>query len=322
MYDVVALGELLIDFTQTGIDDDGYPSMAAHPGGAPANYLATIAKFGGTVAMISAVGRDDFGDLLVDTLTKAGVDTRGVQRLDDYFTTLAFVRLDKYGDRSFSFARKPGADTQIAWQNIDITQIDNAKAVHFGTLSLTHPTSRRSIYSAVAYAKEKNKLISFDPNLRFMLWDDLDFARDQMYWGFEQANVVKLSEEELRFALGEVNFEDGVSTLHQSFGVDLVMLTLGADGCIVSNGNFYIKHGALKHIDVVDTTGAGDIFGGSAMWWLLKSRKLPCELSLCDLTNLAKFACASAGQSTTKYGGIQSVPSLEEIKNICHMLSV
>ena len=202
MYDVAALGELLIDFTCLSTDADGYPTMAAHPGGAPANYLAALTKFGAKTAMIGKVGSDAFGRLLIKTLKGTGIDTRGMLVSDDVFTTLAFVTLDDSGDREFSFARKPGADTQLRFDEIDLGVIDTSKVLHFGTLSMTNEPARDATYKAVEYAAGHGKLISFDPNLRKPLWDDLDEAKRQMLWGLRHADVVKISDEETEFLFG------------------------------------------------------------------------------------------------------------------------
>ena len=179
--DVVALGELLIDFACVSTDGEGYPTMAAHPGGAPANFLAAISKFGGKTALLSKVGTDAFGKMLMTTLQNAGIDTRGMLSDDDYFTTLAFVTLDETGNREFSFSRKPGADTQLRFEDLDLKLIDEAKVFHFGTLSLTDEPARTATRKAVAYAKEKGKCITYDPNLRKPLWKDMDTARDFMH---------------------------------------------------------------------------------------------------------------------------------------------
>lgn len=201
-YDVVALGELLIDFTAQGAGADGYPLMAAHPGGAPANFLAAIARLGGRTALLSKVGADAFGTMLTGTLREVGVDTRGVVVAEDAFTTLAFVTLDARGERSFSFARKPGADTQLRFEELDLSLIEKTKAFHFGTLSLTDEPARGATQRAVAFAKERGKLITFDPNLRPPLWRSPDDAREQMLWGLGQADVVKISDNEVKFLFG------------------------------------------------------------------------------------------------------------------------
>lgn len=313
MYDVAALGELLIDFTCLSTDPDGYPTMAAHPGGAPANYLAALTKFGAKTAMIGKVGNDAFGRLLIKTLKGAGIDTRGMLVSDDVFTTLAFVTLDDSGDREFSFARKPGADTQLRFADIDLGVIDASKVLHFGTLSMTNEPARDATYRAVEYAAGRGKLISFDPNLRKPLWDDLDEAKRQMLWGLQHADVVKISDEETEFLFG-LTPEEAAKHIIDSFGVRLVYVTCGADGCFyrTKTASGFVK--ALSGIAVKDTTGAGDIFGGSAMYGLLKAGGVPEKLTAEELENIVSFACASAGLSTTKAGGISSVPERGEVE--------
>lgn len=243
-YDVVALGELLIDFTMTQRDEQGYPTMQAHPGGAPANFLAALSKYGASTAMIGKVGQDAFGELLKGTLEEIGVDTTGVILDPEVFTTLAFVTVDEQGERSFSFARKPGADTQLEIEEVLRCQIEGTKVIHFGTLSLSKEPARRATRDVVSYGKSIGKLITFDPNLRKMLWEDLEQARQAIEWGLEQAHVVKLSEEELEFLFGEISWEQGVERLLKEYGV---------------------------------------------------------------------FACAAAGLSTTRAGGISSVPELQQV---------
>lgn len=313
MYDVAALGELLIDFTCLSTDADGYPTMAAHPGGAPANYLAALTKFGAKTAMIGKVGNDAFGRLLIKTLKDTGIDTRGMLVSDDVFTTLAFVTLDDSGDREFSFARKPGADMQLRFDEIDLSVIDASKVLHFGTLSMTNEPARDATYKAVEYAAGHGKLISFDPNLRKPLWDDLDEAKRQMLWGLRHADVVKISDEETEFLFG-IAPEEAAKHIIDSFGVRLVYVTCGAEGCFyrTKTASGFVK--ALSGIAVKDTTGAGDIFGGSAMYGLLRAGGVPEKLTAEELENIVSFACASAGLSTTRAGGISSVPELGEVE--------
>ena len=313
MYDVAALGELLIDFTCLSTDADGYPTMAAHPGGAPANYLAALTKFGAKTAMIGKVGSDAFGRLLIKTMKGTGIDTRGMLVSDDVFTTLAFVTLDDSGDREFSFARKPGADTQLRFDEIDLSVIDASKVLHFGTLSMTNEPARDATYKAVEYAAGHGKLISFDPNLRKPLWDDLDEAKRQMLWGLRHADIVKISDEETEFLFG-IAPEEAAKHIIDSFGVRLVYVTCGAEGCFyrTKTASGFVK--ALSGIAVKDTTGAGDIFGGSAMYGLLRAGGVPEKLTAEELENIVSFACASAGLSTTKAGGISSVAELIEVE--------
>lgn len=309
MYDVVALGELLIDFTTIRADSDGYPTMAAHPGGAPANFLAAIAKFGGKAAMLGKVGTDTFGKLLTSTLREVGIETNGIVASDEFFTTLAFVTLDANGDREFAFARKPGADTQLRFDELELSLLDETRVFHFGTLSLTGEPSRTTTYRAVEYAREHGKLITFDPNLRKPLWRELDEAKQQMLWGLAHADVVKISDEEVEFLFG-LGVQEGAQYILEHFPVKLVFVTCGPDGCWFQNKNASGHVDSLKNIQVVDTTGAGDIFGGSAVWKLLQTGKAPEALDEAALREIVSFACTAAGLSTTKPGGISSVPDM------------
>ena len=310
--DVVALGELLIDFTCVSTDADGYPTMAAHPGGAPANFLAALAKFGAKTALLGKVGTDAFGKLLTTTLEQAGIDTSGLIAADDVFTTLAFVTLDETGDREFSFARKPGADTCMTFEELNLSLIDNAKVFHFGTLSLTNEPARSATYQAVAYAKSKGKLITYDPNLRKPLWMDMQEAKEQLLWGLSQADVVKISDEEVEFLFG-LNPTEGAKYILDHFGVKLVFVTCGPDGCFFQNKTAHGMVPGLSGLHVVDTTGAGDIFGGSAVWKLLQLDKPVEEMNEAELREVVAFACTSAGLSTTKHGGISSVPDYDTV---------
>lgn len=310
--DVVALGELLIDFTCEAVDTGGYPTMAAHPGGAPANFLAALSRFGAETALIGKVGSDAFGKMLLGTLQKAGIDTRGMVTTDEVFTTLAFVTLDETGNREFSFSRKPGADTCLTERELDLRLIDEAKVFHFGTLSLTHEPARSATYRAVEYARRQGKWITFDPNLRKPLWKDLDTAKEQMRWGLSQADVVKISDEEVEFLFG-MTPEEGAAHILREFGGKLVFVTCGARGCFFQNRRTSGMVPGMTGLSVVDTTGAGDIFGGSALWMLLRTGEDPAELTEAQLRRVTEFACASAGLSTTRYGGISSVPSYEQV---------
>ncbi len=312
MAQVVALGELLIDFATLKTEDDGYPVMAAHPGGAPANFLAALTKFGATTALLGKVGSDTFGKLLMDTLEKAGIETRGLVMTDDVFTTLAFVTFDAHGDRKFAFSRKPGADTCLRFEELDMHLIDEAEVFHFGTLSLTDEPARTATQKAVAYAKKAGKLITYDPNLRKPLWKSMEDAKAQLLWGLQQADVVKISDEEVEFLFG-LGVEEGASHILENFGVKLVFVTCGAEGCFFKNRKAAGRVSSLRNIKVIDTTGAGDIFGGSAVWKLLQTGKAPEALTEEQLREVVTFACTSAGLSTTKAGGISSIPELEAV---------
>ena len=310
-WDITAVGELLIDFAARGVNAAGYPVMEANPGGAPANFLAAAASWGARAALIGKVGRDAFGDLLLSTLAGAGVDPSAVARDEGVFTTLAFVTLDERGERSFSFARKPGADTCLRPGEVDLERIRRSRALHFGTLSLTDEPARSATRSAVAWARELGKLVTFDPNLRPPLWRDEAQARAQMLWSLGQADVVKISGEEAAFLWG-CGAEEAGRRLLGDFGVRLAMVTLGAQGCWLVNARagVYLPCPPVKP---VDTTGAGDIFGGTAAARLLELGRPPEELEAADLADLGALAVTAASLSTQYAGGIPSIRRRAEV---------
>lgn len=309
MYDVVALGELLIDFASKSTDAAGYPTMAANPGGAPGNFLAALNAYGKKTAFLGKVGDDTFGRLLLGTMEKAGIGTGGIVVDEKVFTTLAFVTFDGQGDRSFSFARKPGADTQLTWEDVDKSIIDQAKVFHFGTLSLTDEPVRTTTQKCVAYAKEQGKLITCDPNLRKPLWRSEEEARAQILWSLTQADVVKISDDEVDFLWG-CTPEEGADKLLKEYGVSLAMVTLGPNGCLLKTANTRC-HAPGPRVRPIDTTGAGDIFGGSAVSRLLELDKEIADLNEEDLNYIGRFATTAASLSTEFAGGIPSIQAKE-----------
>lgn len=315
MKDVTALGELLIDFAHKASDSAGYPTLAAQPGGAPGNFLAALQRYGCSTALLGKVGDDAFGHLLVNTLNQLGIETRGIRIDPAVFTTLAFVTLDSTGNREFSFARKPGADTCLSAGEVEFSLIDEARVFHFGTLSLTAEPARTATRQAVAYAKKAGKLVSFDPNLRKPLWDSEQAAKEQIEWGLRQSDVVKISDEEVEFLWGLAP-EAGARKLLEEYGVRLVYVTLGPKGCHFANRNGSGEVESPAGIHVVDTTGAGDIFGGSAMSRFLKLDKAPEDLSVEEMRAITRFACCAASLSTQTHGGITSVVPEEQVAAI------
>lgn len=313
MKDVVAMGELLIDFAQVSTDADGYPTLAAQPGGAPGNFLAALQKYGCSTALIGKVGNDAFGRLLRNTLIDKGIETRGVVTDPFAFTTLAFVTLDANGERQFSFSRRPGADACLTPDEVDYELIDEARVFHFGTLSLTNEPARTATWKAVAYAKQKGKLISFDPNLRKGLWQGDAAARTQIEWGLEQADIVKISDEEIDF-MWSLGPAAGARKILRQYGVKLVYATLGSKGCHYANPQGCGNVSGPRGIRVVDTTGAGDIFAGSAMSRFLRTGKDPADLTVDEMRTIARFACCAASLSTETHGGINSVPELATVQ--------
>lgn len=314
MYDVTAIGEILIDFVQTAVNDSGYPTLSANPGGAPGNYICALSKYGKKTRMIGKVGKDTLGSLLKATLCERGVDTTYLVEDPDVFTTLAFVTLDSTGDRSFAFARKPGADTCLRENELP-ADIGETKILHFGTLSLTNEPMRTATLSAVTRAKQCGALISLDPNLRLSLWKNEQAAREAILTALPLADVVKLSEEELDFIFGALSggMEEGLQKIH-GMGPRLIFLTLGAKGCHYSLDGRLTGSAPAGEARVVDTTGAGDIFGGTAAYGLLQHGCNLDRLTKADLDEIVLFAGQAAGLSTEKHGGIPSIPSLEEVR--------
>ncbi len=312
-YDVVALGELLIDFAPHSVNEGGYPVLSAHPGGAPGNYLAALNMYGCKTAMIGKVGDDLFGRLLINTLKTAGIETKGILMDENQFTTLAFVSLDKNGNRDFSFARKPGADTCLTPDEINEGLISDARVFHFGTLSLTNEPAASATREAIELAKKHGLMISLDPNLRKPLWKNEAEAKAAMAWSLKQADIVKISDEEIAFLWG-LTPEEGARKLLNEYGVSLAYITLGPKGCYAVTAFHQVSVAGPSGIRVVDTTGAGDIFGGSAMSQFVQYKKAPSELTEEELTQIVRFACTAASLSTQKHGGITSVPTLQEVK--------
>ena len=309
----VASGELLIDFNSVATDEMGYPTLEGHPGGATINCLATLKTFGAEAAFIGKAGNDAFGKMLVSTMQKLGIDPRAVIMTDDAFTTLAFVTLDETGDRSFSFARKPGADLLLRFEEVDLSVFEGADVFHFGTVSMTEEPSRETTKKLVEYARSKGILIGYDPNLRENLWKSLDDAREQMLWGLAHCDVVKISDDEIAFLFNTDPAEGAQQILAQYPDIRLIYATCGAEGCFYSNRRFAGFTPAMKGIRVIDTCGAGDIFGGSAMFRLLQHGKDPSALTKEELDDITHFAATAAGLSTRKHGGISSIPPLDEV---------
>lgn len=312
MHDVVALGELLIDFTPAGLSPTGNVLFERNPGGAPANVLSAVSKLGGTAAFIGKVGNDQFGHFLQQVLHSNKIETKGLRFSETEHTTLAFVHLDERGDRSFSFYRNPGADTMLEEKDLDYELIDQGHIFHFGSLSMTNEPSRNATLKAAEYAKSRNKIISYDPNWRPLLWKNDRAAREGMLLGLKYADILKLSEIELEFLAGESDLQSGSRRLLDE-GMKLIIVTLGPKGC------FYRHHcgtGYLSTYDtkVMDTTGAGDAFLGGLLYQISMRR--------CDLDNLEKesveemldFANAVGALCASGRGAIPSMPSMKDVQ--------
>ncbi len=312
-YDVIALGELLIDFTMNGQSEQGNHLFEACPGGAPCNVLAMLNKLGKKTAFIGKVGNDQFGTLLRKTLNEVGIDTSNLFTDDDVNTTLAFVHTLADGDREFSFYRNPGADMMLKEDEIDEDFLSQAKIFHFGTLSMTQDEVRAATKKAVKSAKQSGALISFDPNLREPLWSSLELAKEQMEYGFSQCDILKISDNEIQFVSGKEDYDEGIKYLQDKYQIPLILLTMGKEGSRAYYKGMRIERSGFS-VKTIETTGAGDTFGGSALNYILEHDFY--NLTEEDLGELLSFANAAAAIVTTKKGAILAMPEREEVEKI------
>jgi fructokinase len=315
MFDVTAIGELLIDFTQTRNSDEETVSFVRHPGGAPANVLAALAKLNRKVAFIGKVGNDSFGQYLEKVLIDSGIDTKGLNFSNEIPTTLAFVHLNEEGDRSFSFYRNPGADMMLQTEEVDHEILGQSKIVHFGSLSLTDEPARTATFAAIEQAKAMGKIISFDPNYRSQLWKSEDHAKKMMKKGLLYADIVKLSEEEFHLLAGGRESREGTDYLMKENQLSLLFVTVGNEGCFFRRGEDFGKMSGFK-VKAVDTTGAGDAFLGGILHKLIEFNVHPSQLKLREVVEMAEFANIVAGLSVTKKGGIPSMPLFEKVEQL------
>ncbi|MBR4700214.1 MAG: carbohydrate kinase [Oscillospiraceae bacterium] len=311
-FDVVALGELLIDFTQNGLSGQGNPLFEANPGGAPCNVLAMLQKLGRKTAFIGKVGKDGFGDQLRKTVLEAGINVDHLLTDDSVHTTLAIVHTKPGGDRDFSFYRNPGADMMLTEQELPRELPTHCGIFHFGTLSMTHPGVRMATKTAVGIAKEAGALISFDPNLRPPLWPDLEVARQQMEWGFGVCDILKIADNELEFFTGETDFDRGASRMQRQFpNIRLLNVTAGAEGSYSYCCGQRVFVPAFRLGGTIETTGAGDTFCACVLHDVL-AKGLE-NRSADSLREMLRFANAAAYLVTTKKGAIRSMPELEQV---------
>ena len=312
MIDVTALGEILIDFTPCGTSQAGQHVFEQNPGGAPANVLACLNKCGKKTAFIGKVGDDMHGQFLVDVLKNSGICTEGVVVDDSVFTTLAFVALSETGERSFSFARKPGADTCLRQDELKEELIRDSKVFHIGSLSLTAEPAKGTTFKALEIAKEAGCIISYDPNYRAPLWDSKEAAIEGMRSVVSYVDVMKISDEETALLTDIVEPEGAAKALVDQ-GVSVVAVTLGADGALVCTKEGSAVVSGFK-ANMVDTTGAGDSFWGGFLKCLLESGKRPDELTLDEVATFAKYGNAVASLCVEKRGAIPAMPTVEEIQ--------
>lgn len=312
-YDVVAMGELLIDFTQNGISSQGNPVFEANPGGAPCNVLAMLQKLGRTTAFIGKVGKDAFGSQLLKALQETGISTDGLCFDENVHTTLAMVQTKEDGDRDFSFYRKPGADIMLTTEEVNKELIENAKIFHFGSLSLTDEPIRTATIHALEIAKNAGIWISYDPNLRLPLWESEELAREQIGFGLSQCQILKISDDELVWLTGEGDYDKAVNILTKKYNIPLILLSLGKDGSCGYSGNIKAKMPALLQENTIETTGAGDTFMGCMLHQILINGYENLEQS--KLEEMLKFANAAASIITTRRGALRVMPNIEEISS-------
>ena len=319
-FDVVALGELLVDFTRNGLSDQGNPLFEANPGGAPANVLAMLQKLGKKTAFIGKVGQDMFGDLLEDAICSVGIDASGLKRDLSAGTTLAFVHTKEGGDREFSFYRNPGADMMLQESDLDPALIEAARIFHFGTLSMTHPGCREATRKAIALAEEAGCILSFDPNLREPLWSGLDEAHRQIEYGMQHCQILKISDNEIQWFTGEEDFQKGIDILKETWHIPLILLSLGKEGSIAATDRSRTFVPAFANPHTIETTGAGDTFCAGILYHILKRMEQAPEdlwdLSEDDLKEMLTFANAAASIVTTRKGALKVMPSEKEVREL------
>ena len=318
-YDVVALGELLIDFTENGTSGQGNPVYEANPGGAPCNVLSMLNRLGHQTAFLGKVGNDIFGRQLRSTVESAGINVEGLLTDEDVRTTLAFVETKPDGDRDFSFYRNPGADMMLREEEVRDDIIAAGKIFHFGTLSMTNEPVRSATKHAIAVAKENGALISFDPNIREPLWKDMEEAKEQTAYGLSVCDILKISDNEIQWFSGKEDYTEGIRMLQQTYQIPLILLSMGRDGSRAYYKNMIVEVPAFLQKNTIETTGAGDTFGACCLHYILQYGLM--ELTEQQLKDMLTFANAAASIITTRKGALRVMPSLDEIQNYFESIS-
>lgn len=313
-YDVVALGELLIDFTENGLSGQGNPLLEANPGGAPCNVLAMLNKLGRKTAFIGKVGNDQFGKMLKEVVEESGTDVSGLAMDEQVHTTLAFVHTFPDGDREFSFYRNPGADMMLTKEEVDPELIKKARIFHFGTLSSTHAGVREATRYAIDVAKENGLLVSFDPNLREPLWESLDQAKEEILYGMSKCDILKISDNEMEFMTGTTDYNKGVEMLREQFDIPLICVTLGREGSRAFYKDMIVEAAPFVREDTIETTGAGDTFEACTLNYILEHGLE--DLTEENLKEMLTFANAGASIITTRKGALKVMPEKEEIEKV------
>lgn len=316
-FDVTALGELLIDFTESGKSPQGNPLVEANPGGAPCNVLAMMNKLGKKTAFIGKVGNDAFGRQLSEAVGKSGTNISGLVTDNDVHTTLAFVHTLSGGEREFSFYRNPGADMMLRKDEVKEDIIKSARIFHFGTLSLTHDSVREATRYAVDIAKKNNLLVSFDPNLREPLWNSLDDAKVQIEYGLSKCDILKISDNELEFITGTCDYQKGAKLLQDTYKIPIIFVTMGKEGSLACYKDALVFKENFSNIKPIEKTGAGDTFTACAINYILDNGLD--NLSENNLSELLVFANAAASIITTRKGALNSMPEREEIKALINL---
>ncbi len=314
-YDVISLGELLIDFTTAGKSDRGNTIFEANPGGAPCNVLALLANLGWRTAFVGKVGNDQFGMELKSSLSEAGIDNRFLYADEHIPTTLAFVHKLENGDRDFSFYRSPGADTQLSVDELPLENIKNCRIFHYGTLSMTANPAAEATKIAVETAERNACICSFDPNLREVLWASLDQARKAVEYGLAHCDILKISDNEILWLTEEKDFESAVSKIQKQYDISLIFLTMGENGSCLYLKDKKIYAPSFVNDMTIDTTGAGDTFMGAVLHKILTiGIDELIRMSDQDLKQILYFANAAASIVTTRYGALKVMPKLAEIE--------
>lgn len=316
-YDVVALGELLIDFTENGRSAQGNPLFEANPGGAPCNVLAMLSRLGHRTAFIGKVGKDFFGEQLKAAITEMGIDASFLQMDEEVHTTLALVHTFPGGDRDFSFYRNPGADMRLTEAEIPESLLRDSRIFHFGTLSMTHAGVRAASRKAIRIAEEAGAILSFDPNLRPPLWRSLEEAREQVLYGLAHCRILKISDNELQWLTGKEDYSEGVAWIRERYSIPLILVSLGKEGSRAYYQGTMVEAAPFLQENTVETTGAGDTFCGCVLHFI-------CEHGLDNLTEaslreMLLFANAAASLITTRKGALRVMPTREEVEMLLNL---
>lgn len=312
-FDVCALGELLIDFTENGISQQGNPIMEANPGGAPCNVLAMLNKLGYKTAFIGKVGKDIFGRQLKNLVSEIGINITGLAEDKAVNTTLAFVHTLEGGDREFSFYRNPGADMMLNESDVKPEIIENSRIFHYGSLSMTNEVCEAATKKAIDIAEKAGCILSFDPNLRENLWDSLDTAMEKIEYGLKHCNVLKISDNEIQWLTGEMDFDKAIASLRDRYNIPLILLSLGKNGSRAYSKTGY-AFAPITPAETIETTGAGDTFCSCILSKILEYGMK--DFSDDELKEMLVFANTAAAIVTTRKGALKVMPEREEIEKL------